>query len=107
MSGRSEGLWLGQLWCCGAYLYAIDDLDGPDACYPIVMREVARTEAERARIEAAIAAMPPVHQHYRTGLREPRDMQQERAWFDSAEVAKAHGVRPWSGSIDEWRAVAK
>ncbi len=61
-------------------------MDGPDKCYPIVMHEVRRSRQVAKEVEAEIKGAPLHQRAYKEKLRDPRSMNQERAWFDRKDV---------------------
>ncbi len=92
MSARRElvgfvRLAVGQRWKVGGVTYAITSMNGSDPSYPIAMHEVARSSEVARSVEAQIAGCPEHLRAHKLCLREPRSMNQERAWFERSDVA--------------------
>lgn len=80
---------VGQLWAIGGITYRIDSLSGPDGCYPILMREVARERRVDEELAASKRSHPMLWRHRAPERR--RSMQQERAWFEQRTDAVYRG----------------
>lgn len=92
----------GQLWeVRDRALFVVDTTSGEDACYPIVMREVARTAAAQRILDGIVRSYAPCEPAATNAARAARInsttvMNQERKWFALAKVSY------WASGVPEW-----
>lgn len=88
---------VGQVWNVGKKRYVIDSVNGPDGCYPIVMREVWRDPSIDAEIKERATHQPgdTAKREYVEFFTKPSVMNQELRWFElRTDVVSLHTEAP-------------